>query len=138
MKTNARIALAALLATTVLLAPVAGIAQDKPKTPPPGKTEAKPDPGTPPARPIPFRGTVAEVNKDAKTVKVGERVFHVAADTRLMKDGKAITLADITVGEAIAGNYVKGDDGKLTAKMMRIGQRPPPEKAPQAEKPKDK
>jgi hypothetical protein len=127
--------LAGLLATTMVLAPAVGIAQEKPKAPPAGNAEGKPNPG---ARPVPFRGTVAAVDKNAKTVTVGERVFHISSETRLIKNSQPATLADIAVGDAIAGNYTKGDDGKLTAKMVRFGQRPPAERPPQKDKPAEK
>lgn len=127
--------LAGLLMAAMVFAPAAGIAQDKPQTPPGSKAEGK----APDARPVPFRGTVAAVDKAAKTVTVGERVFHIASETKLMKNGQPATVGDISVGDAIAGNYTKGDDGKLTAKMIRFGPKPEPtDKPPKSEKPADK
>jgi len=124
--------LAGLLATAMVLAPTAGIAQDKPKAAPGSKAEAKPAPGN---RAVPFRGTVAEVDKATMTVKVGERVFRVTSETKLMKSDQPATFADIKVGDVIGGNYLKGDDGKLTAKMIRVGPKPEAtEKAPKSEK----
>ena len=116
LKNNSLVA--GLLMATMLVAPVASIAQDKPEKP---KTPASADKPAPATRAIPFRGTVAAVDKEAKTVKVGERVFHVSPETKLTKGNQSATVAEITVGELISGNYTKGDDGKLTAKMMRIG-----------------
>jgi len=132
MKQNLRIMLAGLLATAMVLAPAAGIAQDKPKAAPGSKAEAKPAPGN---RAVPFRGTVAEVDKATMTVKVGEHVFRVTSETKLMKTDQPATFADIKVGDVIGGNYLKGDDGKLTAKMIRVGPKPEAtEKAPKSEK----
>jgi len=137
MNRNLRILVAGLLTTAVLLAPAVGVAQDKPKTPPPSKSETKPAPAN---RAIPFNGKVTAVDKAAMTVAVGERVFHLSSETKLMKGGQPATLADLKVGEAIAGNYHKGDDGKLTAKMIRIGPKPEsaekPAKSDKAEKKK--
>ena len=117
MKKNVRFLTAGLLVVTMVLAPAVGMAQDKPKTPPAGSAPEKPAaPAAPVARALPFRGTVAAVDKAAKTVTVGERVFHIASDTKLMKGSQAAMLADINVGDAISGNYTKADDGKLTAK----------------------
>lgn len=130
MKKNSRILLAGLLLTAMVLAPVAGIAQDKPKVPPGSVAPEKPSAS---ARPLPFRGTVAAVDKAAKTVKVGERVFHISAETQLTKSGKPATIGDVAVGDPITGSYTKGDDGKLTAKTLRFGP-----KSESAEKPAKK
>jgi hypothetical protein len=138
MKKSIRILVAGILAASMFLGPVNAMAQeksDKPKTP-----GAGPEKAAPATRAVPFRGTVASVDKDAKTITVGERVFHVSSETKLVKGNQAATVADIAVGDAIAGNYTKGDDGKLTAKMMRVGPKPDGvqvEKKP-AEKKKDK
>ena len=122
MKKNIRFVVAGLLMATMALAPVVGMAQDKPKAPAAGSTPDKP--ATANARPAPFRGTVAAVDKNAKTVTVGERTFHISSETRLMKGNQPATVADINVGDAISGNFIKGDDGTLTAKMIRFGPRP--------------
>jgi hypothetical protein len=112
-----RITIAGLLSAAVLFAPVAGSAQDKPKDSP-EKKEA------PSERTIPFRGKVAAIDKTAKTVTVGERVFHISSTTRVEKDGKPAALADGVVGEQVTGSYTKGDDGKLTAKLIRFNPKP--------------
>lgn len=127
MKNSFRIVLAGLMTTALVLVPAAGLAQDKSKTPPAANAETKPAPG---ARAIPFRGTVTALDKTAMTVTVGERVFHISSETRLMKNTQPGTFADINVGDNITGNYVKEDDGKLTAKMARFGPRPDKEAGP--------
>ena len=76
------------------------------------------------ARPVPFRGKIDSVDKTAKTIKVGERVFHVMGNTRLMSKGKAATLDDAKVGEEVGGQYREGEGGKLELVMIRIGPRP--------------
>jgi hypothetical protein len=133
MNKNLRMLSTGLLAAAMVLAPALGLAQEKPKAPPGSNAEEKPAPA---ARPIPFRGTVAAVNKGAKTVTVGERVFHISSETKVVKNDQPATLDDVSVGDVIAGNYLKGDDGKLTAKMVRFGpkpetaERPPKKEAP--------
>lgn len=128
MKKNVQILLAGLLAAAVLFAPVAGIAQEKPKAAPgndaPGKQPGK--------RSTPFRGKVTAVDATAKTVTVGARVFHLSAESKLTKKGQTMTVADIVVGDEIAGNYTTSDDGKLMARTVRVG--PKPDQAP-GEKP---
>lgn len=136
MKMNIRILLAGLLTTAMIIAPAVGIAQDKPKAAPESKAEDNPSTDV---RSLPFRGTVAAVDKAAMTVTVGERVFHVTPETKVTRTGQQATLADVKVGDAITGSYVKADDGKLTAKTIRFGPKPepaekPPKKADAAEK----
>lgn len=87
--------------------------------------EAKPaEKKATPARAIPFRGKIAAVDKQAKTVKVGERTFQITSDSRITKAGKAATLEDATVGEEIAGAYREGTDKKLNVVSLRFGPRP--------------
>lgn len=84
------------------------------------------------ARPLPFRGTIDSVDTEAKTITLkgaeSKRVFHVSAETKMMKNGKPATLADATPGEVIGGSYTKGADGKLNAVSLRFGPKPEEEK----------
>ena len=77
---------------------------------------------------IPFRGKIGAVDKTAKTITVGERVFQITSETKLMKAEKPATLGDAAVGEEIRGSYKKADDGKLLAQRVWIGPRPQVEK----------
>jgi hypothetical protein len=72
----------------------------------------------------PLNGKVAKVDKSAKTITVGETTVQITSETRIMKAGKPATLEDAVVGEEVGIYYVKGDDGKLTARSVRIGPRP--------------
>lgn len=78
----------------------------------------------PAVRAIPFRGKIAAVDKQAKTVKVGERTFQITSDTRIMKAGKAATLDDVAVNEEVGGAYREGEDKKLNVVSLRVGPRP--------------
>jgi len=137
MNQNLRLVTVALLAIGLLLAPAAGIAQDKPKTPATGQSPGKPASSRKHAPP--FRGTVTAVDKSAKTVTLGKRVFHISPETKLTKADQPATFEAITVGEHISGNYTKGGDGKLTAQTVRIGSKPADKpgkkKKPASEKP---
>jgi hypothetical protein len=114
-----RIAVLSLLAVAIAVAPTQALAQETKEKPAAEKKDApKGDRG------IPFRGKITALDKAAKTVTVGERVFQVTSDTKIRKLGKPATLADGAVGEEIGGTYTKGDDGKLTAKTMRFGPKP--------------
>jgi hypothetical protein len=79
---------------------------------------------------VPFNGKIKTVNKDAKTFSVGERTFHIATDTRIMKAGKPATLADAVVGEDAGGAFKRSDDGKLMVTTVRFGPRPEAENEP--------
>ena len=76
----------------------------------------------------PFRGKLKSVNKDALTLtlagKEKDRVFHVTADTKFVRDGKAVALGDGVEGEEVAG-YARNDaDGKAQALSVRFGSAP--------------
>ena len=120
MKKNIlRIAVFSLLAAAIAVAPTQTLAQEKKDKPAAEKKEMpKADRG------IPFGGKIAKLDKTAKTVTVGERVFQINAETKIKKAGKPATLADAVVGDEIGGTYTKGDDGQLTAKTLRFGPKP--------------
>jgi hypothetical protein len=80
---------------------------------------------------LPFHGKVVSVDKTAKTIKVGERTFHVMGTTNVNKTGKPATLDDVTVGEEVRGAYTE-KDGKLELLSLGIG--PAPEKKPKGDK----
>jgi hypothetical protein len=133
MKTTVlKIAGLSLLTLAVALAPVQVSAQEKQKEKEKAKAAVSEKAAPKGERAIPFRGKVGAINKTAKTVTVGERVFHITPETRLLKGGKPATLEQCVVGEEIGGSYRKGADGKLTAAMMRFG--PRPEGAPKGPK----
>jgi hypothetical protein len=75
-------------------------------------------------RAIPFRGKIASVDAQAKTLKVGERTFQLNADTKIVKAGKPASLAEATVGEDVGGSYREGADKKLNVVSLRIGAKP--------------
>jgi hypothetical protein len=110
MKENiVRMGMVSILAAAVALAPTHGFAQEK-------KTDRNGG--------LPFLGKIDAVDKVAKTVKVGERTFHVTAETRILKAGKPATLDDAVMGDEVVASY-KEAGGKLTALSLRIGPRPP-------------
>lgn len=76
------------------------------------------------AKHVPFHGKIDGLDKDAKTLKVGERTFHVVATTKIVKAGKPATLDDATVGEAVGGAYHQAEGGKLELMSLRIGAKP--------------
>lgn len=128
-------------------------ASPAPTAPPPGgtgsKVEAKAETKaegkaeTRPARNAgyPFRGKLKAVDLTAKTLTLAgrekDRVFHVTAETKFTKDGKAATLADGAKVEDVAGYARAGKDGRAEAVTVRFGPvpretKPTSEPAPRA------
>lgn len=77
---------------------------------------------------LPFRGKVAAVDQSAKTIKVGERTFHVIATTKILKAGKPATLTDVAAGDEVGGSYHEADGGKLQLMSLRVGPKPKADK----------
>ncbi len=121
MKSNIpKLIAAGAFAIALALSPAIASAQQQTDKPAAKKEKA----GAAANRAIPFHGKIDAVDKDAKTIKVGERVFQVTSETRITKLGKPATLDDAAVGELVGGSYVKGDDGKLNLRSLRIGPKP--------------
>jgi hypothetical protein len=75
-----------------------------------------------------FNGKLSAIDKNAQTLKVGERTFEINSETKITKAGKPATLSDGVVGEPVAGAYKKSEDGKMTATSIRFGAKPDSEK----------
>jgi len=73
---------------------------------------------------LPFHGKLDAIDVSAKTLKVGERTFHVTSATKIMKAGKPARLDDATVGEEVGGAYHEGENDKLERMSLRIGPKP--------------
>src|SRR5271154_4992357 len=116
IKSIGKISLAGILAALILGVPVRVSAQAQEPAP------ASPAPAAPvKPKAIPFHGKLAAVDKTAMTITVGTRTFMISSKTKLFKDDKPATLADGVVGERVTGSYIKGEDGKLTAKSVYWG-----------------
>jgi len=70
---------------------------------------------------IPFHGNIVTMDKNAKTVTVGKRIFQITSETKIFKSDKPATFADGAVGEYVTGSYHKTDDGKLIAHSVYYG-----------------
>jgi hypothetical protein len=122
-------ALARLLTVSALTAsfistPCIAFADDAPAKTPPAKTDpptTKPDENGPQK----FYGPISAIDTDAKTITVGDQVFHVVGETQMTKaaDDSAATLADATVGQPARGSYTKSADGKLNLTKVRFGRK---------------
>ena len=73
------------------------------------------------AKPLPFTGKLTGLDKQAKNITVGERVFQITSETKITKAGKPATLEDGTVGEEVGGAYKALDGGKMEAVSVRFG-----------------
>jgi|688.fasta_scaffold537276_1 hypothetical protein len=109
-----------------------------PEANPPAEVPKKPAKKKPASNTLPFRGKVESVDAQAMTItlagKEKQRVFHVTSKTRLEKDGKPATFADIKAGEEARGSYSKGKDGDNLVRAV-FGPAPAPaEKKPKQPK----
>ena len=81
-------------------------------------------------KPLPYTGTVASVDKAAKSFtfkeKAGERVFMVTDQTKILNTATKMpaTFDDIAEGAYITGSYLKKDDG-LEAYSVHLGKTAP-------------
>jgi hypothetical protein len=111
----ALIGLSALLAFGLTTQLPAQEKKEGEKSEAPSAPEAKPKRDT-----APFRGRVVEVNKTDMTIKVGQRTFQMTSSTRITKAGKPATFDEIAVGDMVAGQYKKTEEGRLELLSVRI------------------
>jgi hypothetical protein len=112
-----------LLAVAIAGVPAKALGQEKKKDKPAAEKK-EPVKGEKKKGGLPFRGKLGAVDKSAKTIKVGERVFQITSDTRLTKAGKPVTLDDGVVGEEVGIYYHQTDNGKWVAQTVRFGPKP--------------
>ena len=139
MKNLITMALIAAFGAVTTLTAGAADQQPTPKPIPLGKKEDRgaKEQGTKAQRAgfVPFHGKLDSVDKTAKSVKIGDRIFQVVSTTKITKDGtKPGTLDDAKVGESVAGAYHEADGGNFQLVSLRLG--PKPEKRTSADKKK--
>jgi hypothetical protein len=71
--------------------------------------------------PIPFHGNIVTMDKNARTITIGKRIFQINSETKIFKSDKPATFADGAVGDYVTGSYKKSDDGKLIAHSVYFG-----------------
>jgi hypothetical protein len=81
-------------------------------------------------RGVPVHGKIVEIDKTAKTIKVGESKYQVTSSTKIIKAEKPAVFDDAVVGEEVRGYYRKTDDGKLELLSLHIGPKPEKETKP--------
>jgi hypothetical protein len=122
IKSVIRIGAAGLLAAAIAALPVQLLAQSTNK--PAGEKKAsaaKKESAAKKKSAHPFHGKLAEVDKLAKTIKVGESVYQITSQTKITKDGKPATLEEGVVGEPVTGYVKPTEDGKMAATTVRFG-----------------
>jgi len=72
----------------------------------------------------PFHGKLLAVNKNAKTISVGKRVFQITSETKMKKAGRPATLQDAIVGEPVSGYVKPTPDGRWIAASVNFGPKP--------------
>jgi hypothetical protein len=70
-----------------------------------------------------FSGQVTAVDVNAKTFTVGDQTFTVTDDSKVSRNGKEATLADVVVGDPARGSYTTGADGKLDVTKVGFGKK---------------
>jgi len=120
-----------LFAAALVAAPAAVLAQDAASTNAPAAPEQKTE--APPVKHKKhdhsvFNGKLSTIDAAAMTFTVGKQTFEVTSETKITKDGKPATLADVTAGEMAGGSYKKGADGKLTATTVHFSSKSEGEK----------
>src|SRR5262245_11642313 len=82
----------------------------------------------------PFNGKVEAVDPTANTFTIGGLLFRVITDTKLMKEGKPITLTDIKVGDQVNGTSRKASGSEAEALTVTVN--PAGENKEQSQPPK--
>lgn len=80
------------------------------------------------ARATPYRGKIASIDHDARTLTLAGKTQHrtliVTPQTRIQRHGQSAALQDAKVGDEVGGQYRSTPDGRLEAVSIRIGPKP--------------
>jgi len=120
MKTLTKLFTIAVFAAALATSPQL-LAQTTNKAPAEKKSTEKKEPAEKKQSPIPFHGNIVTLDKNARTLTIGKRVFLVTSETKIFKSDKPATFADGAVGDYVTGSYKKTDDGKLIANSVYFG-----------------
>jgi len=116
MKNNlVKIALLGLVTAAFVATPAISRAQNSTNAPEAATAAPKKNGG------LPFHGKLAAVDATAMTLTVGSLTINVTSTTKITKDGKKATLADLAVGDTVGGSYKKDEAGKLNAVTIHDG-----------------
>jgi hypothetical protein len=100
-----------------IIVPASG--QEKKKPEAAEEKPAKPENTGPKQGPV--YGKIATLDKNAKTVGIGKRIFQITGDTKILtEDKKPTTLDAAKIGE-YAGGYFRENGSKLELSSLRVG-----------------
>ena len=122
-----QLALFSLITAALIATPAVINAQENTPTPPPARKHEK-------RGATPFHGKISAVDAKASTLSIGQMTIHVASDTKITKDGKPATLADIVVGDKVSGNYKKDEAGTMNAASLHVGEKAEKKKSEKSKK----
>ena len=116
IKSFLKISVLGLLATAIAGLPLQSLAQstNKPAIEKNASAEKK-------KSAHPFKGTLAAVDKTAKSIQVGKTTYQITSGTKITKAGKPATLEEGVVGEEVTGYVKPGERGKMTATTVHFG-----------------
>jgi hypothetical protein len=83
-----------------------------------------------------YAGTIASVDKDAKTITITmasgvSRTIQTTSNTRIRKDGEPAVFADAVVGQKVRGSERQDESGNWVAVTVLIGEpKPKPAASP--------
>jgi hypothetical protein len=124
MKYQLQIISGACIAALALCVPLSATAQTKKASPSPAASPADSPSPSKPTRSLPYKGTISEVDQDAKTFTIAgkekSRVFKVTDKTTITKEDEAATMKDLAAGTKVTGSYWKHEDGSLEARSVKI------------------
>jgi hypothetical protein len=121
LKSVLKLGAVALLAAAIAGTPAQLLAQTT-NTPAAEKKPATSKKESKPKEAHPFHGKLAAVDTTAKTITIGQSVYLITSATKITKSGKPATLADAVVGEKVSGHAKPGDDGKMVATSLKLGE----------------
>ena len=76
-----------------------------------------------------YAGTIASVDKDAKTITItlasgASQTLHITSKTKITKDGEPGVFADAVAGKRVKGSERQDDSGNWVAGTVNIGEKP--------------
>ena len=87
------------------------------------------------AKPFPYTGVIASVDKTARTLSIGKNVVHkvyVQPETKLSQDEKPVAFETFAAGMDVRCSVRKRADGDYDAVSIKIGKKPAPAVSPAA------
>ncbi len=127
-----------LLAVLLAASPAQLLAQTTNKSSAKSSAAEKKQPAEKKPKTVPFNGELTAVDKVAKTITVGKRVFQLTSETKLYKGEKTpATLDEGVVGQPVRGSYHKTEDGKLIANSVYFGPKTEPKSSAPPKKDKN-